>query len=644
MSFCKPPRLSKRPEIHPQGRNAHLMFMLRLLTCLFAAVAAAAASAAQAEEDWPTRSTRETGRQVALVIGNGAYQNTRALPNPRNDAEDITRALQMFGFEVIALSDGSRRQMREKLAEFSRRIEGASAALVFYAGHGAQIRGENYLIPVDASVGTEAEIMDESISLNRVLDELDGARNRINIVMLDACRDNPVTGRFRNMGRGLAAPTSTPKGTVIVYATEPGNVASDGDKRNSPFTAGLMKAFQGSDLTLDGVLTVASAEVERTTNNQQVPYVNGPKTAQKSFRFVVAQAPGTAQLERDFWLSIQNSTYAEDFDAYMAKYPKGHFLELAKLRVNRLRNSTSRPAAPGPAASPHQEAATPTRVASGDNIQGWNSDRVRDLQKRAAADLRREIVDRACPDCPEMVLVPKGCFQMGSPVSESDRDSDEGPQRQVCLEAFELGRTEVTQAQWLRVMHDASGDAAADARALPSLVCGDCPMEGVSWDDAQEFLRRLNAVSGKSYRLPTEAEWEYAARAGTSGRYSVGNEITPDQANYYARQQVRARQGAAEQAFKTEPAGSLPGNPWGLHEMHGNVFEWVQDCYHDSYRAAPEDGSAWESDCAGPYRVFRGGSWDSDASALRSADRNRVGSGYRYVVVGFRLARTLSRQ
>ena len=286
-------------------------------------------------------SEQQSGKRVALIIGNSAYKNTRPLANPANDAEDITNALQGFGFEVIKLKNGTRRQMNEKLAEFSSKIDGAAAALVYYAGHGAQIRGENYLMPVDASVDTEAAIKDESVSLNRVLDELEGGRNRINIVMLDACRDNPVTGKFRSTQRGLAVPSSTPKGTVIVYATDPGNTAADGDGRNGTFTAGLLKAFKGRDLSLDGVLTVASAEVERTTNNRQTPYVNGPKTVQKQFLFAVTVNPGAQQIEGEFWASIKDSRDAADFEAYLEQYPKGNFRKLVENRLKSLRTAAT---------------------------------------------------------------------------------------------------------------------------------------------------------------------------------------------------------------------------------------------------------------------------------------------------------------
>lgn len=237
-----------------------------------------------------------SGKRVALVIGNGDYQYSDKLPkldNPTHDAEDIARALRGFGFEVIEKSNLSLEGMNEAIAEFGRRIGEGDAALFYFAGHGLQVKGQNYLVPVNANIDSEAQVPYQSVNVNQLLDEMENSRSRANIVMLDACRNNPITGKFRSGAtRGLAAPSSSPKGTVIVYATDPGNVAADGNGRNGLFTAGLLAAFKGDDLTLGGVLTRASEEVERGSDKMQTPYVNGPMTLQRRFQFVpAANAP-----------------------------------------------------------------------------------------------------------------------------------------------------------------------------------------------------------------------------------------------------------------------------------------------------------------------------------------------------------------
>jgi len=283
-----------------------------LLVRLFKAVliALVVVSAAQAADG--------RGRRVALIIGNGNYEqpDLPKLPNPPHDAEDIAKVLRSFGFEVIERKNQTLEGMNRAIAEFGSRIGGSDAALFYYAGHGIQVKNQNYLIPVNAKIESEASVPYQGVNINQVLDEMDNANSGVNIVMLDACRNNPITGKFRSgRTRGLASPGAIPKGTVIVYATDPGNVAADGEGRNGLFTAGLLTAFKGKDLSLDGILTVASATVEQASGQQQVPYVNGPKTLQKTFNFRVTVDPGRGEIERTFWNSIERSSDAADFEA-----------------------------------------------------------------------------------------------------------------------------------------------------------------------------------------------------------------------------------------------------------------------------------------------------------------------------------------
>ncbi|MEW8427686.1 MAG: formylglycine-generating enzyme family protein [Candidatus Thiodiazotropha sp.] len=239
---------------------------------------------------------------------------------------------------------------------------------------------------------------------------------------------------------------------------------------------------------------------------------------------------------------------------------------------------------------------------------------------------------------PEMVLIPAGTFLMGSPASEEGRDDDEGPQHEVSLRAFELGKTEVTFDEYDRF-------ARATGRVLPDdegWGRGDRPVINVSWDDALAYTQWLSEQTDKAYRLPTEAEWEYAARAGTTTPFSTGDCITTDQANYNGTF-AYAGCGAKTGVFRGEtvPAGSLPPNPWGLHEVHGNAWEWVRDCWHENYTSAPKDGTAWESGGECALRVVRGGGWNDDPEHLRSAYRNRFTTDEAAGSLGFRLARTL---
>jgi len=244
-----------------------------------------------------------------------------------------------------------------------------------------------------------------------------------------------------------------------------------------------------------------------------------------------------------------------------------------------------------------------------------------------------------CPDCPEMVVVPAGSFMMGSRAGEASRSNVEGPQRKVTIaKPFAVGKFEVTFAEW---------DACVTAGGCKHKPedqgwgRGKRPAIYVSWDDVtKEFLPWLSRKSGKSYRLLTEAEWEYAARAGTTTPFSTGGTITTDQANFNGNY-TYGGSAKGEDRKKTVEVGSFKPNGFGLHDMHGNVWEWVEDCYKDSYAGALTDGSAvTSSGCT--QRVHRGGSWINDPWGLRSAFRDKYAPGPRSDLIGFRLARTLS--
>ena len=232
-----------------------------------------------------------------------------------------------------------------------------------------------------------------------------------------------------------------------------------------------------------------------------------------------------------------------------------------------------------------------------------------------------------------MVAVPAGSFLMGSPASEAGRDSDEGPQRRVTVASFELGTTEVTQGQWKAVM---------GSNPSAFKTCGDdCPVESVSWDDAQAFIRKLNEQTGRRYRLPSEAEWEYAARAGSTTAYPWGATASHEHANYGKDECCGGLASGKDRWVNTAPVGQFSPNAFGLHDMHGNVWEWVQDVWHDNYSGAPTDGSVWSAGGDGARRVLRGGSWISIPRFLRSAIRLRDAPVIRYYYTGFRIARTL---
>ena len=223
-----------------------------------------------------SRAQRE--RRVALVIGNGTYKNAPVLPNPRNDATDMAVILRKLGFDVIDGHDLDRRDMENKIREFSRKIENADLALFYYAGHGLQVTGKNYLVPIDAKLEREGDLSFEAIDVDVVLQQLESGP-RANLVFLDACRNNPLARNFARslgirsaaVGMGLAS-IQGGIGTMIVYATQPNNVALDGDGRNSPFTAALLAHLPNPGVDISIVLRRVRADVIQATNQKQVPW------------------------------------------------------------------------------------------------------------------------------------------------------------------------------------------------------------------------------------------------------------------------------------------------------------------------------------------------------------------------------------
>ena len=293
------------------------------------------------------------------------------------------------------------------------------------------------------------------------------------------------------------------------------------------------------------------------------------------------------QEEEKFWDDAKALGNKEAFEAYLKSYPNGRYVGLAQAAIARMVVAQPAPVAV-PAANPRASTSQVTNSAPGAAFKD-------------------------CSDCPEMVAIPAGTFERGGAARE------ETPVHRVWLSSFSMGKTEVTQGQWLAIM---------DSNPSSFNSCGNnCPVENVIWDDSKQFISRLSAKTGKTYRLPSEAEWEYACRAGGRDEYCGGGGI--ELLGWHSGNSVRS----------THLVAGKQANAWGLYDMSGNVSEWTEDCWNGSYYGAPTDGSAWIlGDCS--RRVSRGGAWVSIPRGLRSAERFWYPSAGRVGYNGFRVART----
>ncbi len=287
-------------------------------------------------------------KRVALVIGNSAYQHAPQLANPQNDASDMASKLTGLGFVVVTGHDLDLTGMRRSIREFVGKVEGADVALFFYAGHGLQVNGGNYMIPVDAQLRSNNDLDFEALPIELVLSAME--RNaKVNLVFLDACRDNPLAAtlarslgtRSMLVGRGLAK-LDTGVGSLIAFATQPGNVALDGAGRNSPFTTALLKHLGTPGQSITDDLIAVRRTVLQVTDGKQIPWdsssLTGPVVLSPAPVPVTATSPAaTADTDRTveltYWNSIKDLTESSFFEAYLQEYPNGAFGTLAKLKI-----------------------------------------------------------------------------------------------------------------------------------------------------------------------------------------------------------------------------------------------------------------------------------------------------------------------
>ena len=676
--------------------------------------------------------------RVALVIGNSAYEHTNLLRNPGNDARAVGEAFKRQGYSVTRLENADQSELRDALGNFKRAAGASDVAVVFYAGHGIEVDGRNFLVPVDAELAHDDDVEYQAVPLDLVMRAVRGAR-RLGLVMLDACRDNPFAkkmqsaGATRNIGRGLAR-VEPSGGTLVAYAAEDGKTAADGDGRNSPYTGALLAYLEEPGLEVSWLFRKVRAEVERTTGGSQTPIEYG-KLPDEPIYLALAAAPIPKPKDTETTGGGTATTPLPPGDAAKAAYdtakelgtvdawrivvedfPGSTYAKFAQEQIAKLEGAKEPVVVAGgdPVDEETPAVPTPESVEQGlglnleqrrlvqmglaaagrdpGGVDGLFGDKTRRAlsawqaskeveatgyltkeQGELLVALGREAEERRkraqtpgyefrdCPGCPELVVVREGTYMMGSPSSEEGRYDDEGPVHRVRIGyRFAVGVKEVTRGEYARFVSEsnhASGDSCRtyedgewewrsgrNWKSPGFSQTDEHPVVCVSHEDAKAYVEWLSDKTGKAYRLLSEAEWEYVARGGTvTARY--WGESGSGQCEYAngadASTDFDWRTGCNDGYARTSPVGRYEANGFGLHDVLGNVWEWVEDCWNESYAGAPSDGSAWKSgDC--DRRVVRGGSWLGGPRILRSAHRDRGASGLRSSVVGFRVARTLT--
>lgn len=585
------------------------------------------------------------GKRVALVVGIGEYQHLSSLQNPVPDAKAIAAELREHGFDVSEHYNLARADLLDALEVFKRKAQDAEVALVYYAGHGMEIDGKNVVAPTDMEIECANKTTIRSVALDQLFSAAGPAPQQI--VLLDACRNNPFPQcptRGANSGsgfRGFSRLTEEDRSLLIANATLSGQLAADGDAGDhSPFAKSLLKNFDAHpNLFLRDLLELTAREVRIASRGAQVPEITTRGGSPRVCLDATGCGEGTIARPADGVLE-DPVALAETRDilkqlGFIGKTRRGEDTALAKA-IKRFQAKAG--LTPDGQLTPTllavlratktQVAALPVPAKPGAPLPGI-----------ATGPLEHEVGStfKDCETCPGMVVVPAGRALIGAPKSEKGHQPAEEPQHEVTVSApFAISKFEITFDEWEAC---ALEGGCADYRPQDGgWGRGRRPVIYVSYDDAKAYVDWLRQKTGKAYRLPSEAEWEFAARGGTSTSFAGGETLAPTQANFDASSQTSSRRTGTYQGTTVE-VGSFPPNPYGLHDTEGNVFEWVEDCWNKTHAGAPADASPRGGDCA--RRVAKGGAWYYEAEFARPSARMSFPKGSRLNVIGFRVARPL---
>ena len=642
--------------------------------------------------------------RTALIIGNADYKES-PLRNPGNDAHDMAEALQRIGFDVTLAVDVNRREMGKSIREFGRKLRSrGGVGLFYYAGHGMQIDSRNYMIPVDSPMEEEDEVPYESVEVGSVLAKMESAGNALNVIILDACRNNPFPSQFRSSARGLAR-VEAPIGSLIVYSTSPGSVADDGDGRNGIFTGHLLDQLRTPGLSLSETVRRTRAAVVKSTNRAQVPWessslltdieftspVQGQENPTSEPVALKSAAPEPVAPKTQALVSVPNNKPEEPDSLNLAAAYRSLTVDVtpadARVRIMNIRETYK----PGIQLKPDEvydvyvthEGFDPWR----DNVKLSRKDHrvevVLSPKAEAYAIVNSSIVEseRVAPrtNAPTLRSIRGGSFLMGCSDGDKSCEKYEKPSVKLQVPSFSMGRTEVTVSQFkdfvaatgyrtdaernsggfngCYVFRDKGGISRSTGRWAwdkarswkdPGYKQSDQhPVTCVSWNDAQAYVQWLTSTTGVEHRLPTEAEWEFAARAGATTRYQTGNDSNAlckagngaDKTVSPKGSRWSSRLSCSDSHWFSAPVASYSPNSFGLHDMHGNLWEWVADTWTNNHENARRDGSV---NLAGDrqQRVLRGGGWDGDGRQQRLSARRLGQVQSRTSMIGFRVVST----
>ena len=541
----------------------------------------------------PQRATGQQGDRVALFIGNSSYPDsstplTTILRDTRTLADEVRRV----DFQIEVKENVGKNELKRAIDAFMTKIKSGTEALFYFGGFAIQADHRSYFIPVDAQIWSEADVRRDGISFDDLLAEARRRGAKVTILIVDASRRNPYEQRFRDAPAGLA-PLVTTDGTLALFSAAPGTVAPDRDGAmpNSVLVTELIKELRVPNQSAETAFNRTSTGVSRASNNEVTPWVASSlpeefyfRPRQPSIRSTQAPAPTLSPAP------TPSPTPAPDPTPAPVPAP---------------RSTQGSPISRPPVAKTETDSAPPPGP-------------------RTSAQFTPGQVFRDCSNCPEMVVLAGGTFTMGA-----NMDYATPPHSVTISRPFAIGRYEVTFAEWDACLSENGCKSRPGDRGWGR---NRNPVINVSWLDAKEFAAWLSQKTGQKYRLPTEAEWEYAARANTRTTYWWGADVGTRRAN--------CQDCGTGQPQRTQSVGSFQPNGFGLYDTSGNVAEWVEDCWNPSFQGAPADGSAWLSgQCQ--LRVLRGGAFDSSATYVGAASRFRYDYDVPYSANGFRLVREL---